>query len=162
MPRGKPLDVAGELIEAFDRSARLTEYLVAALPAYVWQADPLQGEGRSIAAIVAHMQSLRRGFAKMGGYEPVAQTLSGRAPTQEEAVEALRQSREALVELFGGALERGEARVKGLPRRTIDMLTYLMQHDAHHRGQIAMMAREFGHRLTEDDVMRMWGWKKLP
>ncbi len=162
MVRGKPLDIAQELLEAFDRSARLAEYLVEVLPASLWQAEPPRGEGRTIAAIVAHMQSLRRGFAKMGGSEPVAQTLDGRSNTQSEAIEALRQSREALLELFAAAFEQGDARVKGMPRRTVDMLTYLMQHDAYHRGQIALQARELGHRLGEDDVMRLWGWKKLP
>jgi uncharacterized damage-inducible protein DinB len=37
-----------------------------------------------------------------------------------------------------------------------------MNHDAHHRGQITMRARELGHEFSGDDVMRIWGWKKLP
>ena len=47
-----------------------------------------------------------------------------------------------------------------MPRRVIDMLTYLMQHDAHHRGQICMLARDLGHTFSGDDTMRMWGWKR--
>jgi uncharacterized damage-inducible protein DinB len=47
-----------------------------------------------------------------------------------------------------------------MPRRVIDMLTYLIQHDAHHRGQICMLARDLGHTFNGGDGMRMWGWKK--
>ena len=52
--------------------------------------------------------------------------------------------------------------MKGMPRRTIDMLTYLVQHDAHHRGQICMLARDLGHVFSGDDKMRLWGWKAIP
>jgi uncharacterized damage-inducible protein DinB len=37
-----------------------------------------------------------------------------------------------------------------------------MAHDAHHRGQITLRARELGHVFSGDDVMRIWGWKRLP
>jgi uncharacterized damage-inducible protein DinB len=47
-----------------------------------------------------------------------------------------------------------------MPRRVIDMLTYLMQHDAHHRGQICMLARHLGHAFSGDDTLRIWGWKR--
>jgi uncharacterized damage-inducible protein DinB len=36
-----------------------------------------------------------------------------------------------------------------------------VEHEAHHRGQICRLAGALGHRLSADDVMRIWGWKKL-
>jgi uncharacterized damage-inducible protein DinB len=42
------------------------------------------------------------------------------------------------------------------------MLLYLIQHDAHHRGQISWIARDLGHAFTSEEVMRFWGWKKMP
>jgi uncharacterized damage-inducible protein DinB len=157
----RPLDTKVELLEAFDYSFRVSEYLVGALPKRLWRANPPGGNGRSIAAIVAHMQSVRRTFAKMGG-APVALALDRNRSTAAEARRALRQSREALTGLFRGALARGESRVKGMPRRSVNMMLYMVQHEAHHRGQISGLARALGYRLSKDDVMRMWGWKKLP
>ncbi len=74
----------------------------------------------------------------------------------------MQKSRMALVRLFRGALARGEAKVKRMPRRPLNMMLCLVQHDTHHRGQICMLARALGHRLSQDDVMRIWGWKRLP
>jgi uncharacterized damage-inducible protein DinB len=41
------------------------------------------------------------------------------------------------------------------------MLLYLVQHDAHHRGQICGLARDLGHQFASQDTMRIWGWKAL-
>ena len=64
--------------------------------------------------------------------------------TQEAASRALLQSTDILVELFETALTAGLTRVKGMPRRVVNMLVYLIEHDAHHRGQIVMMAGDLG------------------
>ena len=48
-----------------------------------------------------------------------------------------------------------------MPRRAVNMLVYLIQHDAHHRGQICMIARDLGHAFSSDDTMRLWGWKAI-
>ncbi|HEY8551192.1 MAG TPA: DinB family protein [Vicinamibacterales bacterium] len=160
MPRGRPLEVQRELLEAFVNSGWVNEHLVNVLPDTVWHAPP-PGGGRTIAAIVAHMQSLRRTFARMGGAQPGPPSLDGKRCTRAEAVRALRQSTETLAAQFEAAIAAGLARVKGQPRRVVDMLTYILQHDAHHRGQICMLARQLGAPLRGEDVTRIFGWKKL-
>jgi uncharacterized damage-inducible protein DinB len=161
MPPRQPLDVTRELLESFEHGMLATEYLVRVLPAPVWRAKPPAGEGRTIAAIVAHIQSVRRTFAKMGDARPVPPGLDRLQSTQAEAVRALEHSRQALVSLFTGALGAGQSRVKGMPRRAVNMMVYLVEHDAHHRGQITSLARTLDHRLASEDVMRIWGWKKI-
>jgi uncharacterized damage-inducible protein DinB len=159
--RGRSLDVEQELLEAFRRSGRVNEYLVSALPASLWRAVPPTGRGRSIAAMVAHMQGVRRTFARMGGARPGPPALDRRVATPTQARRALQRSTEDLARLFESALELRQARVKGMPRRVVDMLIYLIQHDAHHRGQICLLARDLGHTFSGDDTMRMWGWKRF-
>jgi uncharacterized damage-inducible protein DinB len=162
MAVGRPLDVPTELIEAFVHSGRVSEYLVHVLPDRIWRLDPPSGRGRTVAAIVAHMQGVRRTFARMGGVRTPGPALDRRRVTRAQAERALRASTDGLARAFTTALADGRARVKGQPRRAIDMLTYLIQHDAHHRGQISVLARDLGHEFAGEDVTRIWGWKKLP
>jgi uncharacterized damage-inducible protein DinB len=162
MPRGRPLEVEQELLEAFVRNGRATEYLVSVLPVEIWRTAPASGRGRTIAGIVAHIQSVRRTFARLAGARPGPPSLDQQTVTSLLAQRALRRSTDDLSRLFAQAIASRRARVKGMPRRVIDMLTYLMQHDAHHRGQITTLARDLGHTFGKDDVVRLWGWKALP
>jgi len=155
------LDVEQELIEAFRHSGMVTAYLASVLPATIWHTAPPDGRGRSIAAIVAHMQGVRRTFARMGGARPGPPKLDRRSVTPAEASGAFRQSTDNLTQLFESAFASRRPRSQGLPRRVVDMLTYVMQHDAHHRGQICMLASDLGHEFSGDDTMRLWGWKKI-
>jgi len=161
MARGRPLEVEQELIVAFRRSGLANEYLVNILPTANWRLPPPTGRGRTIAAIIAHMQSLRRTFARMGGARPGSPALDKQRVTRDGARRALRRSTDDLARLFESALAVRQARVKGMPRRAIDMLMYLLQHDAHHRGQICVLARGFSHKFRGEDMMRLWGWRAI-
>ena len=161
MARGRPLDVERELLEEFERNGRVTEYLVSVLPDAIWRLPPPAGRGRTIAAIVAHIQGVRRTFGKLGG-APAQPPLDRLTVTKSQAQRALRQSTADLLALFEAALSARQARVKGMPRRVVNMLLYLIQHDAHHRGQIFTLAKSLGHEFRGEDVMRVWGWKALP
>jgi uncharacterized damage-inducible protein DinB len=162
MARGRPLEVGQELIEAFRRSGMASAYLASVLPEPIWRMAPPGGRGRTIAAIFAHMQGLRRTFARFGGVRPGPPALDRERASPAAAARALHRSTEDLAGVFESALATGRARVKGMPRRVVDMITYLMQHDAHHRGQICLLTRDFGHAFSGDDTMRMWGWKAMP
>lgn len=161
MARGRPLDVEHELLEEFVRCGQVTEHLVRVVPDRIWRLPPPSERGRTIAAIVAHMQSVRRTFARMGGARPGPPSLDRLTSTRVQAQRALRQSSADLTALFESAFAARQSRVTGMPRRAVNMLLYLVQHDAHHRGQIFMLAKDLGHEFRSEDVMRVWGWKAL-
>src|SRR5205823_9317209 len=124
MAKGRPLEVERELLEAFRLNGRVNEYLVSVLPAALWRAAPPGGRGRTIAAIVAHMQSVRRTFARMGGARPGPPSLDRLTVTKGQAQRALRRSTADLVALFEAAIVARQTRVKGMPRRIVNMLLY--------------------------------------
>lgn len=160
MPVGRPLSVQDELVEVFEQCGRVTEYLVTVVPRDIWHLPSPTGHGRTIAAVVTHVHGLRKMIAKMGG-ATVGPSLDRKRVTPAEARRALQQINDTLTTMFRESLGRGEARVKGISRRTVNIMQYLMQHDAHHRGQIMLRARDLGHAFVTIDTMKIWGWKKL-
>lgn len=159
MAQRNPLDLEREVLEAFEHAMRVTELVVGAVPEEHWHAPPPQ-KGRTIAAIVAHVYGLRRTFAKMAKV-PVGPTLPTKTVTKDEALAALAENREDLVALFRDAVAERRGRVPGMPKRTAMMMAYLMQHDAHHRGQITRQLSEFGYQLPGEVTMKVWGWRRL-
>ena len=74
-----------------------------------------------------------------------------------EAWRAEDASRIALREVLHAALE-SDGRIKGFRPDVAGFVGYLIAHDAHHRGQIAMLARQTGHALPQKAMFGMWEW----
>jgi hypothetical protein len=41
------------------------------------------------------------------------------------------------------------------------MLAYMISHDAHHRGQVCMLAHHLGFTLPARATSHMWAWERL-
>ena len=41
------------------------------------------------------------------------------------------------------------------------MFAYMISHEAHHRGQICMLAHQLGFALPVKATYGMWSWEKL-
>jgi len=81
-------------------------------------------------------------------------------------VAALKHSSNAIAALLKLGLESGGQipPSRGYVWRNLSLdvghvLTYFVAHEAHHRGQIVMVARQTGHRLPLATVGGLWQWK---
>lgn len=144
------------LLEMYAANNRITRYLIENLPEEAWRAEPPGGKGRTIAAIAAHIHNVRGMWLKAAGGEPVNK-IEPRTVTRAEALAALDHSHTALGKLLAGALA-GDGRVKGFKPDVAGFIGYLVSHDAHHRGQMAMLARQSGHPLPQKAMFGMWEW----
>ena len=62
----------------------------------------------------------------------------------------------------GGVVPPSKAYVwRNLPLDVGHVLTYFVAHEAHHRGQIIMAARQLGQRLPPDVAGGVWQWTRL-
>ncbi len=146
------------LLNAFDTNNRINQYLIDNIPPEAWKAKPPEGKGRTAAAIVAHMHNVRVMWLKVSAKgSEIPEQLDRATVTPAQAARALEQSREALSKLIGRALET-DGRIKGFRPDVAGFLGYLIAHDAHHRGQIAMLARQLGHPLPQKVTFGMWEW----
>ena len=145
------------LLDAFDTNNRINQYLIENLPAEAWRAKPLEGKGRVVAAIVAHMHNVRVMWLKAAKMAHIPEQLDRGTVTPAQAIRALEKSCAALHTVCQRALET-DGRIKGFRPDVAGFFGYLMAHDAHHRGQIAMLARQVGHPLPQKAVFGMWEW----
>ncbi|HKF01060.1 MAG TPA: DinB family protein [Candidatus Sulfotelmatobacter sp.] len=145
------------LLNALDVNNRITQYLIENLPTEAWNAKPPEGKGRTIAAIVAHMHNVRVMWLKAAKAETVPDQLDRGTVTPKQATDALEDSRKALRALTARALE-ADGRIKNFRPDVAGFFGYLIAHDAHHRGQIAMLARQLGHPLPQKAMFGMWEW----
>ncbi len=144
------------LLAAFDTNDRINHYLLDNLPPEAWRAEPPNGKGRDVAAIVAHMHNVRAMWLKaVKGKIPEQLDRHTVAPAQ--AAKALDQSRVELREVLATALT-GDGRIKGFRPDVAGFIGYLIAHDAHHRGQITMLARQVGHPIPQKATFGMWEW----
>jgi uncharacterized damage-inducible protein DinB len=148
---------ASALLNAFDTNNRINRYLIENLPAEAWNLKPPDGKGRTIAAIVAHMHNVRVMWLKAAKAEVIPEQLDRATVTPVQAVHGLESSREALNGLIGRALA-SDGRIKSFRPDVAGFIGYLISHDAHHRGQIAMLARQIGHPLPQKAMFGMWEW----
>lgn len=111
-----------------------------------------------MAAIVAHMHNVRVMWLKAAAKgSKIPGQLDRRTATPTQAKKALTQSHDALSAILKGALE-SDGRVRGFKPDVAGFFRYLIAHDAHHRGQIAMLARQLGHALPQKAMFGMWEW----
>ena len=147
----------GALLNAFNTNDRINHYLIENLPSDAWRAKPEDGKGRTIAAIVAHMHNVRVMWLKATKYEDVPPQLDRAAVTPAQALRGLESSRDALSVVLSRAIA-SDGRIRNFRPDVAGFFGYLIAHDAHHRGQITMLARQVGHPLPQKAMFGMWEW----
>jgi uncharacterized damage-inducible protein DinB len=158
MSKASSFSLPESLLTAFDTNDRINQYMIENLPAEAWRAEPPERKGRTVAAIVAHIHNVRVMWLKAAAKgSKIPEQLERSSVTPAQASKALEQSRAALSAVLKAAME-ADGRVKGFKPDVAGFLGYLISHDAHHRGQICMLARQVGYPLPQKAMFGMWEW----
>jgi len=165
-------DLEGTILAAWRTNNRITTSLIQGVPDRLWEAA-VPGIGRrSVRTIAAHLHNVRSSWIKTLGAEhgivrpPLADL---KTVSRRELVSALQGSSAGMESLLalglanGGRLPRSKAYVwQNLSLDVGHVLTYFVAHEAHHRGQIVMIARQLGQRLPDRVTNGLWWWKAVP
>lgn len=158
------------LLESYAVSERMNQIILRHLDHKAWRAKPPGRNTRPIAAIFTHVHNIRRKWLRLSAPHiklPVA--LDRTSCTQTQASAALAESAKRCVQLLGESLDGAAGRVKRFHRdgwarpwpAGAAMFSYMIVHEAHHRGQVCMLAHQLGFPLPQKAAYGMWGWEKL-
>jgi uncharacterized damage-inducible protein DinB len=158
------------LLETYAVNDRINQLILEHLDARAWQAKPPGRNARTIAAIFTHMHNIRRKWLRLSApHLKLPPQLDRTRCTQRQARAALAESALRCTEMLAEALDGPAGRVKQFRRDGwakpwpggAAMFTYMISHEAHHRGQVCMLAHQLGFRLPIKAAYGMWVWERL-
>jgi uncharacterized damage-inducible protein DinB len=160
-------------VQIFVANDRMNQILIEHLDPAAWRAQPPAkppGKTRTIAAIFTHMHNVRTKWVRLTAPHLKVPTQLNRAHcTPPQARAALAESAARCMEMLDEALGDGPGGVKefrsdGWARPWpvgLEMLCYMLSHEAHHRGQVCMLAHQLGFPLPKEVAYGIWNWPKL-
>jgi uncharacterized damage-inducible protein DinB len=157
------------LIECWNTSNRVTEFFFENLPDELWGMTLTGNPRRTIRMLAGHTHNARCMWIKMIGRRYRISPPPGvdrRRVTRTELVRALRRSSEGMVRLLNAGLDTGgvlEIKVpwSNIPSDVVHFMSYIIAHEAHHRGQIILVARILNYRLPPSLTNGVWQWKRF-
>ena len=156
-------------VQIFAANDRMNQVLIAHLDPTAWRAKP-PGNVRSIAAIFTHVHNVRSKWVRLTApHLKVPPQLNRARCTPQQARAGLAESAARCAEMLAEALGGGGGRVEKFLRDGwarpwpvgVEMLCYMLSHEAHHRGQVCVLAHQLGFRLPNQVTSRMWNWEKF-
>ena len=153
----------------FAAGERINQVLIEQLDPAVWVANP-PGKVRTIAAIFTHMHNVRCKWIRLTAPHLTVPAQLHRAHcSREQASASLAQSALLCSEMLEDAIGARAGRIEFFRRDGwspvwpvgVEMLFYMTSHEAHHRGQVCMLAHQLGFPLSTQTTSQMWNWEKL-
>jgi uncharacterized damage-inducible protein DinB len=156
------LDFKKSLLESFGVNEKANQLLLSNLSDAAWESDPPTGKGRRIADIAAHIHHVRLMWLSAADKSAkVPAKLETEKATRAQVQAALKASASAIEKLLVRALEDPSGKVPNFRPDVVNFVGYLVAHDSHHRGQIAMLARQVGHPVPPKAGFGLWEWGTL-
>jgi len=155
-------------VQIFAANDRMNQILIEHLDPAAWIARP-PGKVRTIAAIFTHMHNVRSKWVRLTApHLKVPKQLNRALCTPQQARAGLAESAARCTEMLDEALGDGR-RVEKFRRDGwappfpvgVEMLCYMLAHEAHHRGQVLMLTHQLGFPLPYEVADGIWNWEKL-
>jgi len=155
---------------------RINQILIEHLDPAAWGTRPPtakppgKNNARTIAAIFTHMHNVRCKWVRLTApHLKVPPQLNRAHCTPQQARAGLAESAARCAEMLAEALGGGGGRVEKFRRDGwarpwpvgVEMLCYMLSHEAHHRGQVCMLAHQLGFPLPNEVASGIWNWEKL-
>jgi uncharacterized damage-inducible protein DinB len=155
--------------QIFAANDRMNQMLIEHLDSAAWRAKP-PGKVRTIAAIFTHMHNVRSKWVRLTApHLKVPLQLNRTHCTPQQARAGLAESAARCSEMLAEALGSDGSGIENFRRDGwappwpvgVEMLCYMLSHEAHHRGQVCILAHQLGFPLPKEVAYGIWNWEKL-
>jgi uncharacterized damage-inducible protein DinB len=169
-PVASALNLPHQMARAFLLNDSMCQLVLEHLDKRAWRAKLPGQKGRTIADIFAHIHNIRCKWLRLSApHTKLPARLDRRKCTPKQVSKALSESALRCSEMLAEALTDPPDRVQSFLRDGwarpwrpgAAMLAYMIAHEAHHRGQVCMLAHQLGFPLPNAAGAGMWGWEKL-
>jgi uncharacterized damage-inducible protein DinB len=159
-------------IKIFAANERTNQMLIEHLDPGAWNARFVAKAServRTIAAIFTHMHNMRCKWIRLSApHLKVPEQLNRAHCTPQQALAGLAESAARCLDMLAEALGGGRGVEKFVRDGWaqpwpvgVEMLCYMIAHEAHHRGQVCMLAHQLGFPLPVAVTSGIWNWEKL-
>lgn len=148
-----------QLVEAWQIHDRINLYLLEAVDAQSLSSHSAS-KGRSVGEQFAHVHNVRLMWLKSAAPELLKglKKIEGeQANDKGFLAKSLAESGKAIGALLTQSVEAG-GKVKGFKPHAAAFLGYLISHESHHRGQIALSLKQSGKPLDRKISYGLWEW----
>jgi uncharacterized damage-inducible protein DinB len=158
------VDLRQSLIESYAVNDRMNQVIIEHLDTAAWRGQLRESKGRTIAAIFSHVHNVRRKWLRLSApHLELPATLDRVRCSQPQARAALAESAARCCEMLAdGSVKtfRRDGWAKPWPADA-RMVAYMISHDAHHRGQVCMLAHQLGYPIPVKYASGIWAWERL-
>lgn len=148
-----------QFLETWDIHNRINLYLLEAVePASLRSLSA--SKGRNVGEQFAHIHNVRLMWLKAAAPEllmGLTKLEKEHALDKKKLRKALSDSSLAIRSLLEQSMAQG-GKVKGFKPHVVAFLGYLISHESHHRGQLALTLKQSGAALDKKIQYGMWEW----
>lgn len=119
--------------------------------------------GRTVGQQFAHIHNVRLNWLEICAKD----LLKGQNKIEKEEKlsrsllkKRLTESTSALDAIIKRSLA-ADGKIKGYKKGVVTMISYMIAHDAHHRGSILLTLKQTGHKLSEKLKWGIWEWDQI-
>ncbi|MFL5742399.1 MAG: DinB family protein [Flavisolibacter sp.] len=150
-----------QLKEAWRTSHTITLFFLEQIPEEGLQASLSTRGGRTVFEQLVHLHKVRMQWMEIVSKEIFKRYLLEKDPVNQKELQRALQSSGAAIDAFIDQSWEKEGKVSGFRKGLIPFISYLMTHEAHHRGNILLTLKQSKIKIPDSLKWNIWEWNKI-